>query len=143
MFYALTMYYCVLKSKRINYQCLPSSRSAYSFVLLSGWFYHAPSRKKNAEPVIPPPLSQIPGLSNDAYLPPEEPPKGRWIKETDTRYVRLAKQGGRPDLLCSVTPDPPSTEPVGYPRVDWYYDNIAQGPVEQEDEYKYVMYVDL
>jgi len=115
---------------------LEKSVHGYDIVLLSGWFYHAPARKKNAEPVIPPPLSQIPGLSNDAYLPPEEPPKGMWIKETDSRYVRLAKQGGRPDLLCTITPEPPSAEPVGYARVDWYYDEPKQELGEQEDEHK-------
>jgi len=86
--------------------------------------------------VIPPPLSQIPGLSNEAYLPPEEQPKGRWIRETDSRYIQLAKQGGRQDLLCMATPEPRSEEPVGYPRVDWYYDVAAQEPGTPEDEDK-------
>lgn len=101
-----------------------------------GWFYHAPARKKNTEPVIPPPLSQIPGLSNEAYMPSEELPKGRWIKETDSKYIQLAKQGGRQDLLCMVTPEPPSEEPVGYPRAEWYYDQPAQELEAYEDEYK-------
>ena len=109
-------------------------KPGFDCVLFSGWFYHAPARKKNTEPVIPPPISQIPGLSNEAYLPPEEPPKGRWIRETDSRYVRLAKEGGRPDLLCTVTPELPSTEPLGYPRCEWYYDNPTQGLDEHEDE---------
>ena len=88
--------------------------------------------------MIPPPLSQIPGLSNEAHLPPEDQPKGLWIKETDSRYVQLAKQGGRADLLCTNTPEPPSEEPVGYPRVDWYYDAPTQEQelFEEEDEYK-------
>ena len=85
--------------------------------------------------MIPPPLSQIPGLSNEAYLSPEEPSKGLWIKETDSKYVQLAKQGGRPGLLCAATPEPPSEEPVGYPRVDWYYDDFALGHGEQEEEH--------
>ena len=104
---------------------------------ISGWFYHAPAKKKNSEPVVPPPLSQIPGLSNEAYLQAEDLPKGRWIRETDSKYVQLAKQGGRPDLLCTVTPEPPSEEPVGYPRPDWYYDETPQelGGM-QEDEPK-------
>jgi len=107
-----------------------------NYVLLSGWFYHAPSRKKNAERVIPPPLSQIPGLSNEAYLPPEDPPKGLWIKETDSKYIQLAKQGGRPNLLCAVTPEPPSDEPIGYPRVDWYYDDQSHRLGEEDEEAK-------
>lgn len=107
----------------------------YDFCCASGWFYHAPARKKNADPVVPPPLSQIPGLSNETYLPDEELPKGRWIKETDSKYVQLAKQGGRPGLLCAATPEPPSEEPVGYPRVDWYYDDVT-GPSDHMDESK-------
>ena len=50
--------------------------------------------------------------------------------------MRLAKEGGRPDLLCTHTPEPPSEEPVGYPRVDWYYDEPAQEPEAHEDEYR-------
>lgn len=52
--------------------------------------------------------------------------------------MQLAKQGGRPDLLCAVTPEPPSAEPVGYPRVDWYYDQlpVPQGLDQLEDEPK-------
>lgn len=45
-----------------------------------------------------PPASQIPGLS-ELQGSPSGPTLGSrryWIKETDSEYVKLAKQGGRP-----------------------------------------------
>lgn len=96
-----------------------------------GWFYHAPPRPKECDRVIPPPPSQIPGLSDVSHLP--EPPQPRmWIKESDSKYIQLAKMGGRQDLLSYNPPDTHSEEPVGYPRVDWYYDNLT--PPKPADE---------
>lgn len=61
------------------------------------WYYHLPV-KRSEKAVEAPPASQIPGLSQRT-----EPPNGHgpgmrryWIKETDSEYVKLAKQGGRP-----------------------------------------------
>lgn len=87
----------------------------------TGWFYHAPAKVTNREPVIPPPPSQIPGLSNLPDEAPEENRNKMWIKDTDSPYIKLAKQGGRPDLLRYMSPKPPSEKPKGYPRCDWYY----------------------
>lgn len=44
------------------------------------------------------PASQIPGLGDLAEAPREMPSgcRRKWIKETDSAYVRLAKQGGQP-----------------------------------------------
>lgn len=54
--------------------------------------------KQSEKAVDAPPASQIPGLSD-----PREAPSGHtlglrryWVKETDSEYVKLAKQGGRP-----------------------------------------------
>lgn len=54
--------------------------------------------KRSEKPVGAPPVSQIPGLSEL-----RDPPNGHmlgtrryWIRETDSEYVKLAKQGGRP-----------------------------------------------
>lgn len=54
--------------------------------------------KRSEKAVGAPPVSQIPGLSGL-----QDPPNGHmlgtrryWIKETDSEYVKLAKQGGRP-----------------------------------------------
>ena len=60
--------------------------------------------------------------------PEYESPRKNWIKESDTAYVRLAKQGGRQDLLRMREPKPKPAEPKGYPRNDWYYleDNRAE-----------------
>lgn len=45
-----------------------------------------------------PPTSQIRGLGDLAKAPHEAVSgcRRKWIKETDSAYVRLAKQGGRP-----------------------------------------------
>lgn len=50
-----------------------------------------------------PPTSQIPGLGDLAKAPCEAVPgcRRKWIKETDSAYVRLAKQGGRPGKRLS------------------------------------------
>lgn len=40
---------------------------------------------------------------------------------TDTKYIRLAKKGGREDLLQFKEPKPRSKEPVSYPKNDWFY----------------------
>uniref|UniRef100_A0A8C3J2B3 Chromosome 7 open reading frame 57 n=1 Tax=Calidris pygmaea TaxID=425635 RepID=A0A8C3J2B3_9CHAR len=67
-----------------------------------------------------PPTSQIPGLGD---LAPHEAVPGsrrKWIKETDSAYVRLAKQGGRPDLLNHYTAVTMKTSPAAYAAPDWY-----------------------
>ena len=43
------------------------------------------------------------------------------INDFDSPYVRMAKMGGRPDLLRMHTPKPPSESAKPYPKVDWYY----------------------
>lgn len=86
----------------------------------NGWFYHAPKKRQSQEQVFAPPASQIPGLS-ELEPQPEEIPKSSWIKETDTKYIQLCKQGGRQDLLVMRPPKSKPSEPKGYPRVDWFY----------------------
>lgn len=82
-----------------------------------------------------PPASQIPGLCGDhpGAFPPDEP-KRVVLRDTDSDYVRLAKLGGRQDLLRFRTPKPKSDKPVGYPRPDWYYqeDFKAEKPEDEE-----------
>ncbi|XP_037011964.2 uncharacterized protein C7orf57 homolog isoform X5 [Artibeus jamaicensis] len=91
------------------------------------WYYHLPVRRSE-KAVDAPPMSQIPGLS--AF---REPPSGHmlgmrryWVKETDSEYVKLAKQGGRPDLLMHLAPGMASgtgtrkASPVTYSLPDWY-----------------------
>jgi len=86
----------------------------------TGWIYHAPSRPAvNTQAVGVPPASQIPGLAGDVGdYPPEPRPR---ILETDSKYVKLAKQGGREDLLQFKHPGKRTEAPKAYPRVDWFY----------------------
>ncbi|KAM6444429.1 uncharacterized protein C7orf57 homolog [Rhynochetos jubatus] len=69
-----------------------------------------------------PPASQIVRL-NDLAKASREMPSGccrKWIKETDSAYVRLAKQGGQPDLLKHYTPVTMKSSPAAYALPDWY-----------------------
>jgi len=74
-----------------------------TFFFITGWFYHAPAKPQaHKEPVMLPPTSQVPGLNYEIdgqY--PEDLPKPLF-RETDTKYVRLAKQGGRQSKLINL-----------------------------------------
>lgn len=85
------------------------------------WYYHLPV-KRSEKPVGAPPASQIPGLSDMRDSPSVNLPRARryWIKETDSEYVKLAKQGGRPDLLKHFAPGTRQGSPVAYSLPDWY-----------------------
>ncbi|XP_056376234.1 uncharacterized protein C7orf57 homolog [Hyla sarda] len=96
------------------------------------WFYNAPSKQteKSSKSDLPP-TSQIPGLSDLAEPHNELKNKGRrqWITETDSEYVKLAKQGGRPDLLKQIDSPPKKTQPVSYAPPDWYsHEQLIQPP---------------
>lgn len=69
---------------------------------LSGWFYHAPApaASRSDEPAPAPAPSQIPGLSDLPYE--EEQPRLTNLRDTDTKYIRLAKQGGRPGMNLEI-----------------------------------------
>ncbi|XP_042725828.1 uncharacterized protein C7orf57 homolog [Lagopus leucura] len=80
-----------------------------------------PEKLTNSE--IPhPPTSQIPGLGDLAKAHNEGMLgcRRRWIKDTDSAYIRLAKQGGRPDLLKHYAPVTRKSTPVAYAAPDWY-----------------------
>lgn len=72
-----------------------------------------------------PPASQIPGIGG---LPDEQAnPEGddrhfrrKWIRDTDSKYIKLAKGGGRKNLLAFRSPPLKAEEPLPYPRVDWF-----------------------
>ncbi|XP_033126374.1 uncharacterized protein C7orf57 homolog [Anneissia japonica] len=61
------------------------------------WFYHAPvKRSEHTAPIEYPAVSQIPGLNSLAQnIDDENGAKVGWIKDTDTKYIKLAKMGGR------------------------------------------------
>uniref|UniRef100_A0ACB8FTH2 Uncharacterized protein n=1 Tax=Sphaerodactylus townsendi TaxID=933632 RepID=A0ACB8FTH2_9SAUR len=89
------------------------------------WYYHVPL-KRSEEPanseVPPQPTSQIPGFGDFGDPHGEITFGGRrkWIKDTDSEYVKLAKQGGRPDLLRHFTPTPRKVSLGSYAAPDWY-----------------------
>ncbi|XP_029445620.1 uncharacterized protein C7orf57 homolog isoform X2 [Rhinatrema bivittatum] len=88
------------------------------------WFYHAPLKQPEKPVTTEIPLSQIPGLSEFAEHHNDLGTENRkkWIRDTDSEYVKLAKQGGRPDLLKHYTPaaNKSHTQYVTYAAPDWY-----------------------
>ncbi|XP_074942253.1 uncharacterized protein C7orf57 homolog [Phalacrocorax aristotelis] len=79
------------------------------------------------------PASQVQGLG-DLAKAPHEVPSGccrKWIKETHSAYIRLAKRGGRPDLLKHYTPVTRRTSPAAYAVPDWY-SHRSSPPVTNE-----------
>lgn len=83
-------------------------------------------------------MSQIPGINGcqDGKPPGQNRP---YYKDTDSKYVRLAKQGGRRDLLNYQEFDQ-HKEAVAYPRVDWYYleDNaLADAKKKKEQNWQF------
>ncbi|XP_018423610.1 PREDICTED: uncharacterized protein C7orf57 homolog [Nanorana parkeri] len=98
------------------------------------WYYQVPLKhnEKKGEVVLPP-TSQIPGLSDLAEPHDDLMSAGRktWIKDTDSAYVKLSKQGGQADLLKHTTSAPKKTLPVSYAPPDWYTDENSSPPPEQ------------
>ncbi|XP_075244216.1 uncharacterized protein C7orf57-like isoform X3 [Convolutriloba macropyga] len=91
----------------------------------SDWFYHAPQRRRergtspDSRPEMPP-MSQIPGLSDlPAETEPSGKPSGVLIRDTDSKYIKLAKMGGRKNLLY-FKQGAPSSEPKKYPVPEWW-----------------------
>ncbi|XP_021506702.1 uncharacterized protein C7orf57 homolog isoform X1 [Meriones unguiculatus] len=98
------------------------------------WYYHVPV-KRSEKAVGAPPASQIPGLNDLGDSPNGNLPRARryWIKETDSEYVKLAKQGGRPDLLKHVVPGSRKGSPVAYSLPDWYIHNSKPPTAHQRE----------
>ncbi|EHB03956.1 hypothetical protein GW7_10271 [Heterocephalus glaber] len=85
------------------------------------WYYHLPA-KRSEKAVAAPPASQIPGLSNVGDSQDWSALRARryWVKDTDSEYVKLAKQGGRPDLLKHSAAGTRKGSPVAHALPDWY-----------------------
>uniref|UniRef100_A0A8C5KM39 Predicted gene 11992 n=1 Tax=Jaculus jaculus TaxID=51337 RepID=A0A8C5KM39_JACJA len=98
------------------------------------WYYHFPM-KRSEKPVGAPPASQIPGLSDLGESNNGDTSHARryWVKETDSEYVKLAKQGGRPDLLKHFAPGTRKGSPVAYSLPDWYIHH-SKPPTAQQRE---------
>ncbi|XP_069469427.1 uncharacterized protein C7orf57 homolog isoform X2 [Ambystoma mexicanum] len=104
--------------RQVNKEATPSRYATCE------WFYHAPlaQTEQGANTQVPnPPASQIPGLSDLAEPHGELAIESRrkWIRDTDSDYVKLSKQGGRPDLLKQTAPAARKS-PVAYSVPDWY-----------------------
>lgn len=102
------------------------------------WFYHVPTAKsKGPSCVVAPVPSQIPGLSNIPEDSVEDKDdrcfRRKWIRDTDSKYVKLAKAGGRRNLLAFNNKAKLSSEPVLYPRVEWF-DHINNNMVEENEQ---------
>ncbi|XP_036594713.1 uncharacterized protein C7orf57 homolog [Trichosurus vulpecula] len=110
---------------------LPTSRYAPC-----DWYYHLPlKRSEKASEIALPPTSQIPGLSELAE-PHNEITFGsrrNWIKDTDSEYVKLAKQGGRPDLLKHYAAGSRKGSPVAYSMPEWYTHHSKPPTAEQKE----------
>nr|XP_044992001.1 uncharacterized protein C7orf57 homolog isoform X2 [Jaculus jaculus] len=91
--------------------------------------------KRSEKPVGAPPASQIPGLSDLGESNNGDTSHARryWVKETDSEYVKLAKQGGRPDLLKHFAPGTRKGSPVAYSLPDWYIHH-SKPPTAQQRE---------
>ncbi|KAM4689262.1 uncharacterized protein C7orf57 homolog isoform 2-T2 [Discoglossus pictus] len=102
------------------------------------WFYHAPSKQsEKASEVVIPPTSQIPGLS-DLSEPHNEAVNGsrrKWIRDTDSDYVKLAKRGGRPDLLKQVPTTAKRNPAMSYSLPDWYtHERVTPTPGQADGQ---------
>ncbi|XP_051871628.1 uncharacterized protein C7orf57-like isoform X2 [Pristis pectinata] len=88
------------------------------------WFYHIPRKPNKTEKnqVQLPPTSQIPGLSDLAEPHKEITFDSRrlWIRDTDSDYVKLAKQGGRADLLKHYSPPLRKSPPIPCLQPEWF-----------------------
>jgi len=110
----------------------------------TGWFYHAPEKKRvGAERAEYPAPSQIPGIGyEDPEMYEKEQVREMMFKDTDSKYIRMAKVGGRKDLL-QFNPEmyggKKSEEPKGYQRNDWFYleDNRMEDQEKKEEEEKH------
>ncbi|NP_001123673.1 uncharacterized protein C7orf57 homolog [Xenopus tropicalis] len=100
------------------------------------WFYHAPLKQEDmsVSAAVLPPTSQIPGLSDLAEPHNESFNQSRkkWIKDTDSDYVKLAKQGGRPELLKQVESTKKSSS-VYNALPEWYTHVSENSPAEYKE----------
>ncbi|XP_037660264.1 uncharacterized protein C7orf57 homolog [Choloepus didactylus] len=98
------------------------------------WYYHLPA-KRSEKAVEAPPASQIPGLNDlgESHNGNTFAIRRYWIKETDSEYVKLAKQGGRPDLLKHFGPGTRKGSPVTYSMPDWYIHHSKPPTADQRE----------
>lgn len=91
-------------------------------------------------------ISQLPDLTEESVKVNTEQQKGnrrRQLLETDSKYLRLAKTGGRKNLLCYLENKRRKSEPKPYKVPEWYYhddDEIPSQEKELSEEEKHKKY---
>ncbi|XP_078369507.1 uncharacterized protein C7orf57 homolog [Oculina patagonica] len=103
------------------------------------WYcYYVPSRRRkqqDSKAARRIPISQVPDLTKEA--PKEstnlkEKKYVRHILETDSKYLKLAKTGGRRNLLCYRENEGKNTAPKEYKVPEWYYHDDGKGKEVKE-----------
>lgn len=82
------------------------------------------------------PISQVPDLTAESMKVNTEQQKGnrrRQLQQTDSKYLRLAKTGGRKNLLCYLENERRKSEPKPYKVPEWYYHDDDEIPSEQKE----------
>lgn len=104
------------------------------------WFcYFFPPRGQGQPSAITKPLSQVPDLNRgrkSSNIGPEDRSthvRGA-VNPNDSKYIRLAKAGGRKHLLSFTENPSKAKEPVPYPVSEWYYDNYPYHDNNTEDK---------
>ncbi|XP_039188042.1 uncharacterized protein C7orf57 homolog isoform X3 [Crotalus tigris] len=99
------------------------------------WYYHIPlkcSEEQVSSEVAQQPMSEIPCLGDfgDPHNDITFGGRRKWIKDTDSEYVKLAKQGGQPDLLRHFTPTPRKVSLGPYGALEWYSHHSKQAATD-------------
>jgi len=104
------------------------------------WFYHTSYQNKNEDKLSVPAASQIPGLS--ALGPDENTNKKKEMNDYGSKYIRLAKEGGRKNLLTFTENNNKSSEAKSYPRVEWFdHDEHEKSKESVQDKWKAPSYM--
>ncbi|XP_015684659.1 uncharacterized protein C7orf57 homolog [Protobothrops mucrosquamatus] len=99
------------------------------------WYYHIPlkhSEEQVSSEVAQQPMSEIRCLGDfgDPHNDITFGGRRKWIKDTDSEYVKLAKQGGQPDLLRHFTPTPRKVSLGPYGALEWYSHHSKQAATD-------------
>ena len=111
-------------------------------------YYVKSNRKerKDSKPLQRIPISQVPDLTKEVPImeSTELKEKKKFIRilETDSKYVKLAKAGGRKNLLCYRENERKNKTPKEYKVPEWYYhdDSTDKEVRELSEEEKYKRY---
>ena len=101
------------------------------------WYcYYVPNRQKqDSKPPQKVPISQVPDLTKETTKEDKDSQRNvnvGGVLETDSKYVKLAKTGGRKNLLCYRENERKNTGPKAYDVPVWYYHDDKKGKEEKE-----------